>query len=461
VAPVLESKLGENFFGELVTPSDPGYDQARSVWNADIDRHPRLIVRCARPTDVVIAVRLAREQGLPLSVRGGGHGVGGHAVVDDGLMIDLSPLKAIHVDPVARTVRASGGVVLGELDAVCQAFGLAVPAGIVTHTGIAGLTLGGGIGWLMRKHGATVDNLLSAEVVTAEGGVVTASAEEDPELFWGLRGGGGNFGIVTSFEYRTHEVGPTVLAGPVGYSLEEGGEVLGRYREAVADAPDELTTIVTLRLVPSLPAYPKEHHGRPVINVTACYAGELARGDDAVRPLRSLGAPLYDLLQPKPFVDLQRMFDPSVPWGWSYYWKSWEVPPLDDAVVELLVDAAGRLPTPQSYIIVFQLGGAIARVPGEATAYPQRDAAFNVNINGVWVSPESRENAVRWVRELYGALEPHARGRAYVNFMGDESDERVRAAYGPEKYARLVALKNRFDPDNVFRLTQNIRPSRA
>jgi FAD/FMN-containing dehydrogenase len=461
VTTVLGSAIGKDFGGELLAPGDAGYDEARTLWNADIDRRPRLIARCRSATDVVDAVRLAREHDLRLSVRGGGHGVGGHAVADDGLMIDLSPMKDIRVDPAARTVRAEAGVVLGELDGACQAFARATPAGIVTHTGISGLTLGGGIGWLMRKHGATVDNLLSADVVTANGTLVTASEEREPELFWGLRGGGGNFGVVTSFEYRTHEVGPEVLAGAVAYSIDSAGEVLRTYRDAVADAPDELTTILTLRRVPALPAYPKEHWNRPVVNVAACYCGDLAKGEEVVRPLRALGSPVYDLLRVQPFVDLQRMFDPSVPWGWHYYWKTWEVPSLEDGAIDLLVDAAASLPSPQSYVIVFQLGGAIARVMEDATAYPQRDAAFNVNINGVWLPGEDRAAPVQWVRSLHERLEPFSAGRAYVNFLGDEPQERVRDMYGPEKYARLVALKDRYDPENVFRLNQNILPGRA
>jgi len=459
MATVLGTALDEAFAGELLAPGDPGYDTARSLWNGDIDRRPRLIARCTTVEDVVRAVGHAREVGLPLSVRGGGHGVGGHAVVDEGLMIDLSLMKEIHVDPATSTVRSQAGVVLGELDRASQAFGLAVPAGIVTHTGIAGLTLGGGIGWLMRKHGATVDNLLAAELVTAAGQIVRASADEEPELFWGLRGGGGNFGVVTSFEYRAHELGPIVLAGQIGYPLEEGRKVLQEYRDVVADAPDGLTTIVTVRTVPALPAYPEAHHGRPVVNIGACFAGDPARGEEIVRPLRELGMPLYDSLAPRRFLDFQGMFDPSVLWGWGYYWKSWEVPRLSNEVIDVLVDAASRLPTPQSYVILFQLGGALARVPEGATAYPQRDAAFNVNINGVWTMPGDREAAVEWVRAVYEALEPHAYDRAYVNFIGDEGQDRVRQAYGAEKYARLVALKDRFDPENVFRLNQNIQPS--
>ena len=458
MAIAMREDLRERFRGPVLEPGDDGYDESRTVWNADIDRRPRLIVRCVGVSDVVAAVRLARETELPVSVRGGGHGVGGHAVVEHGLMVDLSLMKGVRVDPSRRTARVEPGVLLGELDRECQAFGLAAPAGIVTHTGVSGLTLGGGIGWLMRKHGATVDNLLSADVVTSDGSFVTAREDEERELLWGLRGGGGNFGVVTTFEYRLHPVGPVVLGGPIGYGLDEAGAVLRAYGDVVADAPDELTTILTLRTVPPLPAYDAELHGRPVLNVAACWAGDLARGEEVLAPLRRLGTPLYDMLEPRPFLALQSMFDATVPWGWGYYWKSWEVPALEDGAVDALVHAASRLATPQTYAIIFQLGGAVARVPEDATAYPQRDAAFNVNINGVWLEPGDREAAVRWTRETFDALQPYAPGRAYVNFMGEEEPDRVRAAYGDEKYERLRALKRRFDPDNLFRLNQNIVP---
>jgi FAD/FMN-containing dehydrogenase len=443
----------------LLTPSDPGYDVARAVWNGAIDRRPALIARCADADDVAAALALARERGLEVAVRGGGHGVAGWAVCDGGLVIDLSPMRAVAVDARARTARAGGGVLWGELDAATQRHGLATVGGIVTHTGIAGLTLGGGIGWLMRKHGATVDNLLSAELVTADGRRLTASAAEHPELFWGLRGGGGNFGVVTSFEYRLHAVGPAVLAGPIYYALEDGPDVLRHYRDFIADAPDELTTILNLRPAPPLPFLPPELHGRPVVTIVACYAGDPVDGERVLRALRSFGRPLVDAIAPRPYVEVQRLFDPAVPHGWHYYWKSWEVPPLTDETIDLLVEHAARIASPRSYIIVFQLGGAIARVPADDTAYPQRGAAHNVNINAVWVEGDKDAGAhIRWAREAFAALEPTAAGRAYVNFMADEGQERVRAAFGPERYARLRAVKRRYDPDNVFRRNANIAP---
>jgi FAD/FMN-containing dehydrogenase len=454
------SELAGSFAGELIAPGDPGYDDARKVWNGAIDRRPALIARCAGVPDVVAALRHARERDLLVAVRGGGHGVAGQAVCDDGIVIDLSPMRGIAVDPAARTARAQAGVLWGELDGATQEHGLATVGGIVTHTGIAGLTLGGGIGWLMRRHGATVDNLLAADVVTAEGELLRAGADEHPELFWGLRGGGGNFGIVTSFEYRLHAVGPTVLAGPIYYALEDAPEVLRFYRDYAAQAPDELTTILNLRQAPPLPFLPAELHGRPVLTVAVCYAGPIERGEQVLAPLRGCVRPLVDAIGPRPYVELQELFNPSVPHGWHYYWKSCELPPLQDGAIDTLVEHAARIVSPRSYVIVFQLGGAVARVGEHDTAYGQRDAAHNVNINAVWLPDDpARDEHVRWTRECFAALEPFSTGRAYVNFLGDEGQERVRAAYGRERYARLVALKRAHDPDNVFRLNQNIDPA--
>jgi FAD/FMN-containing dehydrogenase len=448
------------FRGELIAPGDSSYDDARQIWNGAIDRRPGLIARCASAADVAAAVRFARERELPVAVRGGGHGVAGHALCDDGLVVDLSPMKSIAVDPQARTARAEAGVLWGELDGAAQAHGLATVGGIVTHTGISGLTLGGGIGWLMRKHGATVDNLRSAEVVTADGETVTASEDERPELLWGLRGGGGNFGVVTSFEYRLHAVGPTVLAGPIYHGLDDAPQALRFYRDFIADSPDELTTIVRLGRAPALPFLPEHVHGRPVVTIACCWAGDPQSGESALRPLRSFGNPLADALAPRAYSELQRMFDPSVPHGWHYYWKSWELPPLADAAIDALVEQAGRLTSPRSYIIVFQLGGAVGRVPADATAFGQRHAGHDVNINAVWLADDpDPDRHVQWTREAYAALEPFSSGRTYVNFIGDEGRDRVRAAYGEEKYARLVELKRTYDPDNVFRLNQNIDPA--
>ena len=459
-APTIEVEhLRAGFRGPVILPADPGYDAARAIWNGAIDRRPACIVRCTGVADVVAAVRFARERDLLVAVRSGGHGVGGHALCDGGLVIDLSPMKGIRVDPVARTARADAGVLWGELDRETQLHGLATVGGIVTHTGIAGLTLGGGIGWLMRKHGATVDNLVSVDLVTADGEILTASENENPDLFWGVRGGGGNFGIVTSFEYRLHAVGPIVLAGPIFHPLENAREVLRFYREFIAAAPDELTTIFNLRVAPPLPFLPEEVHGKPIVMVGACYAGVAEDGIEVVRPLKEFGTPIVDLLEPKPYTALQSMFDPSVPHGWHYYWKSVELPPLTDTAIDTLVEHASALTSPKSYCIVFQLGGALSRVGKDETAFSQRDAAHNVNINAVWTAddPEGKRH-VAWAREFFSAMQPEAGRHVYLNFLGDEGADRVRQAYGERQYERLAELKRTYDPTNFFWLNQNIEP---
>jgi FAD/FMN-containing dehydrogenase len=452
-------RLRAGIRGPVILPDDPGYDDARAVWNGAIDRRPACIVRCTGVADVVAAVRFARERELPLAVRSGGHGVAGHAVCDGGVVVDLSPMRGIRVDPAARTARAEAGVLWGELDRETQLHGLATVGGIVTHTGIAGLTLGGGIGWLMRKHGATVDNLVSVDLVTADGATVTAGENEHPDLFWGVRGGGGNFGIATSFEYRLHPVGPIVLAGPIFHPFEDAREVLRFYREFAAAAPDELTTIFELSAAPPAPFLPEELHGKPIVMVGACYAGSPEEGAKVVRPLKEFGRPIVDFLEPKPYTALQSMFDPFVPHGWHRYWKSVELPPLTDGAIDTLVEQASAITSPRSYCIVFQLGGALARVGEDETAFGQRDAAHNVNVNAVWTEDDpDGEQHVSWAREFFSALQPHARGRVYVNFLGDEGSDRVRQAYGERRYERLVGLKRTYDPANVFRLNQNIEP---
>ena len=453
-------RLRDAIHGSVIEPGDERYDAARAIWNGAIDRRPACVARCTGVADVVAAVRFARERDLLVAVRAGGHGVGGHAICDGGLVIDLSPMKGIRVDPVARTARAEAGVLWGELDRETQLHGLATVGGIVTHTGIAGLTLGGGIGWLMRKHGVTVDNLLSADVVTAQGEMVTASEEENPDLFWGIRGGGGNFGIVTSFEYRLHPVGPVVLAGPVFHPHEDAPEVLRFYREFIAAAPDELTTIFELSVAPPLPFLPEEVHGKPVVMVGACYAGSPDEGAEVVRPLKQYGRPIVDLLEPKPYTALQSMFDPLVPHGWHRYWKAVEVPPLTDDAIDTLVEHSSAPTSPRSYTIVFQLGGALARVGEDETAFSQRDAAHNVNINAVWTEEDpDAERHIAWARGFFDAMQPHAGGRVYLNFLGEEGGNRVRQAYGAQNHERLVELKRAYDPTNFFRMNQNISPT--
>jgi FAD/FMN-containing dehydrogenase len=451
------SDLGSNFGGELIGRDDPAYDERRKIWNGSIDRRPLLIARCGDAGDVAAAIRLAQRIGVPVAVRSGGHSFPGLSTCDDGLVIDLSLMKRIQVDEAGRTVRAGAGTLLGELDAATQSIGMAVPAGIVTHTGLAGLTLGGGIGWLQRKYGLTIDQLASVQLVTADGEHVTASDDENADLFWGVRGGGGNFGVVTEFEYRLNPLGPVVHAGPIGWDIEDSPEVLRFYRDWITDVPDELTTILVHRRAPVSPAIPEELHGRHVLLVGCCFAGDPDMARSVLAPLRAFKPPLIDLCFDKPFTEHQAMFDPTFPHGRWYYFQSHDVVELSDEVIDVVVDHCRRIKSPHSGSPIFQLGGAIASVRDDATAYNGRSAGHTININGVAETPAEFEDERDWVRGLKAALEPYGSG-VYVNFMMDEGEERVRKAYGPEKFARLQALKARYDPDNFFRLNQNVPP---
>jgi FAD binding domain/Berberine and berberine like len=450
-------ELEEGFGGTIFTAGDPTYDERRKVWNGSIDRSPALIAPCAGVADVIAAVRFAHRSGLPVAVRGGGHSFPGHSVCDGGILIDLGGMKGVRVDPEARTARVQAGVLWGELDRETQAFGLATVGGIVTHTGVAGLTLGGGIGWLQRKYGLTVDQLLSADLVTAGGEFVRASEDENADLFWGLRGGGGNFGIVTEFEFRLHPVGPIVLAGPVFWPLEKGTELLRFYREWIAEAPDELMTIVVQRKAPPLPFIPEELHGKPVISVVCCYAGPVEDGEEVVRPLKAFDSPVLDLCEPKPYVAHQAMFDASFPHDWWYYMRACDVAELSDEVIGISVEHAQRIRSPLTAFPIWQLGGAVARVPDDATPFSGRAAGHTYNITAATATQEGFEAEREWVRDFWSALEPHHQG-VYVNFLMEEGPERIRRAYGTEKFDRLKALKRKYDPENFFRLNQNIPP---
>ena len=449
--------LPGSFRGELIRPGDPNYDEHRKVWNGSIERSPAVIARCAGTQEVVDAVELARESGLPTAVRGGGHSFPGHSTCDDGIVIDLGKMKGITVDPDGRTARVEAGVLLGELDAASQAHGLAVPAGIVTHTGVAGLTLGGGIGWLHRKYGLTVDQLVSTTMVTAGGEVVRASDTENAELFWGLRGGGGNFGVVTEFEFRLYELGPTVLAGPIFWPIEDSPDVLRFYRDWIAEAPNELMTIVMHRKAPPLDFVPPELHGRLIVAVVCCWSGDPEEGEKAIRPLREFASPVLDLCEPKPFVEHQAMFDPSFPHGRWYYMRSCDVAELTDEVIDITVEHSMRIRSPLTSFPIWQLGGAIREVGEEETAFGGRGVGHTFNITAATEGEEGFEQEREWVRGFWSALEPFHES-VYVNFLMDEGQERVRQAYGPAKYERLVALKRQYDPDNLFRLNQNISP---
>jgi FAD/FMN-containing dehydrogenase len=445
------------FRGEVVRPGDAGYDEHRKVWNGSIDRRPAVVARCAGVADVIDAVRFARERDLVVAVRSGGHSFPGLSVCDDGLVIDLGLMKGVRVDPGNRTVRAQAGVLLGELDRETQAFGCAVPSGIVTHTGLAGLTLGGGIGWIMRKYGLTIDQLESVDVVTADGEHVVASETENPDLFWGVRGGGGNFGIVTEFEFRLNPLGPEVVAGPVFWTAEDAPEVLRFYRDWIADCPDELMTIVVQRRMPALPVVPPDLVGKRIIAVAACHAGSIDEGLRVMQPLKGFGRPILDLCQPKPYLVHQAMFDPSFRHGCWYYVRSCDVASLTDEVIDVVVEHGSRIESPISSLALWQMGGAVARVPESATAFNGRNAGHTFNINGNSETAEGFEAERQWARDYWSALAPHHTS-VYVNFLMEEGEERVRQAYGAEKYDRLKALKRAYDPTNFFRLNQNIRP---
>ncbi|HET8592454.1 MAG TPA: FAD-binding oxidoreductase [Solirubrobacterales bacterium] len=450
-------ELSAAFSGELLGPGDRTYDEHRRVWNGSIDRRPALIARCAGVPDVVAAVRFARGTGLPVAVRSGGHSFPGLSVCDGGVVIDLKPMSEVRVDPEARTVRAEAGVLLGELDRETQAFGLAVPAGIVTHTGLTGLTLGGGIGWLMRKHGLTIDQLLSVDLVTAEGELVKASEGENAELFWGLRGGGGNFGIVTAFEFHLNPVGPMVLAGPIYWPMRESPRLLRFYRDWIAESPDELMTIVIHRKAPAVSFIPPEMQGEPVVSVVSCWCGSLEEGEKLIAPLRKFGSPLLDLCEPKPFLEHQAMFDPSFPHGWWYYMRACDVAELSDEVIDIAAEHSSRIISPLTAFPIWQMGGAVARVGEDETAFGGRAAGHTFNITSMTEGPEGFEAERDWARGFWSALEPHHTG-VYVNFLMEEGEERVRQAYGAQRYDRLAALKRRYDPENLFRLNQNISP---
>jgi hypothetical protein len=450
-------ELAAGFRGEIVRPPDPSYEEHRHVWNASIDRYPAVIARCAGVADVIAAVQFGRRTGLRVAVRSGGHSFPGQSVVDDGLVIDLSLMRGTRVDPDGRTARAQAGVLLGELDRETQAFGLAVPAGIVTHTGLAGLTLGGGIGWLMRKYGLTIDQLLSVDMVTADGQFVKASAEENADLFWGVRGAGSNFGIVTEFEFRLNPVGPIVLAGPVAWMMEDSPDVLRFYREWITEVPDEMTSVVVHRKAPALPFIPSDLQGKRVVMVICCYAGPIEDGEKVVAPLKAFGSPVLDLCAPKPFVAHQAMFDAGFPRGWWYYFRSCDVASLRDEVIDITADHALRLESPLTAFPIFQLGGAIARVGEDDTAFNGRNAGHTFNINATTATEEGFDHERNWSRTFWEALAPYHQS-VYVNFLMDEGEERIREAYGAEKYERLKALKKQYDPDNFFSLNQNIPP---
>ena len=442
--------------GTVLAAGDDGYESARRVWNAMIDRRPRLIVRAAGVADVIAAVNFARDNGLLFSIRGGAHNVTGSAVADDGLMLDMSAMTGIRVDPEGRTVRAEPGCLWRDLDHETQAFGLAVTGGQASDTGIAGLTLGGGVGQLMRCCGATVDNLLSVDLVTADGRLLTVSANQHPDLYWALRGGGGNFGVVTSFEYRLHPVGPIILGGMLIYPANVATELLRFYRDWIIDAPDELNATLAFLDAPPEPFVPEAMHGQPAIAVVVCYVGDLDDGERCVAPLRKSLPPAVDLVGPIPYEAHQQLLDGGTPWGRQVYLKSANLKEMSDVVVDVIVAHVAQATSPMTLVPINAWGGAISRVPNDATAFGHRDSKFTVYIFTIWDDPDERDRHVHWARAFHEALRPHMNG-IYVNEMGPE--ERVHEAYSATTYARLVEVKNAYDPANFFRMNQNIAPT--
>ena len=451
-------ELREAVRGEVLAPSDDGYTEACRIWNgAHDERRPALVVRCTGAADVIAAIGFARSNHLPIAVRGGGHSVAGFSTCDGGLVIDLSPLRTVRVDPEAPRVTVGAGAVWADVDHETQAHGLATTGGLVSSTGVAGFTLGGGIGWLMRKHGLACDNLIGADVVTADGRLVRASETENPDLLWGLRGGGGNFGVVTEFEFRLHALGPMVYAGPIFYAADAAGDLLHAFREWAADAPDEITGLVNLTTAPPLPVIPAEWHGKKVAAFIAASAGPLDEGESLVGAFRSVAEPIADLLGPMPYQVIQSLIDPLWPKGINSYFKATNLASLDDALIDRLQELHLAAPGPQCEIHVHQMGGAVARVSEDATAFAERSMPYVLNAVTGWHDAAAGPAHQQWSRDVIEAAADWSTGRAYVNFLGDT--DAGRSSYGDETYARLVALKNDYDPSNVFRLNQNIAPA--
>jgi len=449
----------DEFSGTTLSAGDAGYDEARAVFNGMIDRRPALIARCANVDDVAAVVNLARTNDLPLSIYGGGHGVTGSAVVDAGVCLDLRGMGAVTVDPAAQTARVEGGATWGTVDAATQEHGLAVTGGRVSATGVAGLALGSGSGWLERSFGFVCDNLLKAEVVTADGRVVVASAEENSDLFWGLRGGGGNFGVVTAFHFRLRPLGPIVLGGLLLYPAAVAGELVRFYRDFMIDARDEVGTALAFITAPPEDFVPEPVRGQPVIGIVCCYAGSVEDGEEALRPLRELPYLGVNMVQPMPYVAVQQLLDPPNPKGMQNYWTADFFDELPDEAIDVLVEQATKPVSPLTQIILVPGGGAIARVDEDATAFGQRNAQWNIHFLSMWPDPADTETNIAFTRGLASAMKPWTTGRAYLNFIGDEGAGRVEAAFGPQKYLRLSELKRKWDPTNLFRHNQNIPPA--
>lgn len=454
-------ELRASLRGPLVTPDDDVYDEVRMLWNGMHDKRPALIARCTGVADVQAAVNFARTHNLLVAVRGGGHNVGGTASNDGGIMIDLSLMKGIHVDPKARTVRVQGGAIWGDVDRETQVFGLATPNGVVSTTGVAGLTLGGGLGNLRRKYGLTIDNLLSVDLVTANGEAITANEKQNSELFWGIRGGGGNFGVVTSFLFRLHQVGPMVTLCAPWYPAEMAAQILPAWRDYLATAPEEISSNASFWTVPPLPGVPEEHHGKRTLIIAGVHCGQVEEGERIVQPLRELGEPMLDMSGTMPWTAVQSAFDPFFPKGQrQYYFKSRYLKGLDEETIDALLPRAINPPAPSVLVVLWHYGGAMQRVDDTATAFTGRKAPFLLSVDAIWDDPTQNDEVIAYAREYLAEMEPYSPGGLYVNFagLGEEGEALVRSAYGAN-YERLVALKNRYDPTNLFRLNQNIKPT--
>ena len=452
-----KEELKGSIKGKVLVPDDPGYEEARQIWNAMIDRRPAVIVQCAQADDVPSVIRFAWENKLELSIRGGGHNIAGNALCDDGIMIDFSRMKNVRVDAGKKRAYVEPGATLADLDAAIQAHGLATPVGINSTTGIAGLTLGGGFGWLTRKYGMTVDNLVSVDLIMADGKKLHASENENTDLFWAIRGGGGNFGVVTQFEFRLFPVGPEIVAGLIVFPFDQARQILNRYREFVNTAPEDLNVWVVLRKAPPLPFLPENVHGKEVVVLPIFYTGAVAEAEKLIAPLRAFGKAHGEHIGVQPYVEWQKAFDPLLTPGARNYWKSHNFTELADGALNSIIEFAGKLPSPQCEIFIGLIAGAPNRVAPNAMAYAHRDARFVLNVHGRWDEAKDDQKCIGWAREFFKASAPYASAGAYVNFMTAEEGDRVAAAYG-SNYDRLVEIKKRYDPENVFHLNQNIKP---
>jgi FAD/FMN-containing dehydrogenase len=450
------AQLRDDFRGAILEPDDPGFEEARTVYNGMIQRHPWLIAQCSDAADVITAVRFGRAQGLTVSIKGGGHNAGGLGVCDDGLVIDLSGIRYVHVDPVARTVRVGGGSRWGDVDHATHAFGLAVPSGVIANTGVGGLTLGGGLGYLTRKFGLTIDSLLAADVVLADGSFVTASEDDHPDLFWGLRGGGGNFGVVTSFLFQAHPV-DTVVAGPMLWEVDQAADIMKWYRDFIVQAPEDMYGFFAFLTVAPGPPFPEALHLKKMCGIVWCYTGTVEGANAILEPIRQFREPAFELVMPMPFPMLQGMFDPLLPQGLQWYWKADFVNELTDEAIAIHVEHGSQVPPMLSQMHLYPINGAAHRVGPTDTPWAYRDAVWSQVMVGVDADPGQKDAITEWVKSYYEALHPYGAGGAYVNFMMDEGDERVRATYRGN-YERLAAMKAKYDPDNFFHVNQNIRP---